>query len=118
MHNKVWGEEKGRRESLSGWIVKVGNREVENTLLGNDLSEDDRRTIIAWAQTVEDCGPDFLQSQPDTWADHPLFGNRRGERASSFSYSGRIFYKRNEEKRQVVVIRITPKHDYQKSEKL
>jgi transcriptional regulator with XRE-family HTH domain len=41
------------------------------------------------------------------WADHPLYGDWRGHRASSFSHSGRIIYKVEEHVITVTVVRIT-----------
>jgi mRNA-degrading endonuclease YafQ of YafQ-DinJ toxin-antitoxin module len=48
------------------------------------------------------------------WADHPLYAEWRGHRASSFSHSGRIIYKIEEQVVTVAVVRITTAHDYRR----
>ena len=59
-------------------------------------------------------GPEALLNRPDKWADHALTGQWSGFRSSSFGYRGRIIYKVENEIITVVVVRITPEHDYKK----
>jgi mRNA-degrading endonuclease YafQ of YafQ-DinJ toxin-antitoxin module len=82
---------------------------------GKALTKDDRIVIQKWAETVRDYGPDALLKNPSIWADHPLTGKWEGYRASSFSYSGRIIYRIDHEKKQVVIVaRITVDHNYKR----
>ena len=81
----------------------------------NELTRDDREVIKEWYKTiVEGGGPQALLKRPDRWADHALHGELEGHRASSFGYRGRIIYRVENEIITVVVVRITPEHDYKK----
>ena len=81
----------------------------------NQLTRDDLEVIKEWRKTiVEGGGPQSLLKRPDRWADHPLHGEWAGHRASSFGYRGRIIYRVENEIITVVVVRITPEHDYKK----
>lgn len=93
------------------WQVKVA-KEAETVLKSGVLSDDDMRIIHAWTLEVMIHGPDILLNKPNVWADHELSGKWKGYRSSRYSYSGRIIYKIEKKVVTVVVVRITPDHDY------
>lgn len=93
------------------WQVKVA-KEVELMLESGLLSDDDMRIIRAWTIEVITHGPNILLSKPNVWADHELFGKWKGYRSSRYSYSGRIIYRVEKKIVTVVVVRITPDHNY------
>ena len=88
--------------------------EAAQVLAGPLLSVTDKLMIQEWAAHVRAHGPAVLAERPDRWADHPLYGEWRGHRASSFSHSGRIIYRADEHVVTVAVVRITPDHDYRR----
>jgi mRNA-degrading endonuclease YafQ of YafQ-DinJ toxin-antitoxin module len=98
---------------MAKWVVQV-TVEAADVLEGKALSKDDRIVIQTWAQLVRDRGPEALTERPGMWADHPLYGEWRGHRASSFSHSGRIIYKVEEQVVTVTVVRLTADHDYRR----
>lgn len=89
------------------------NEEAQATWNGDELTEEDRIVITAWAEVIRNHGPDALQKNPGQWNDHPLVeGYWKGCRASNFSNSGRVIYYRFDEHGVVQVVRITTTHDY------
>ena len=95
------------------WQVKIDDQ-AANIFESYALSDDDRNVIHQWAKLVKKEGPEALQKFPQTWADHALYDEWRGYRASSFSYKGRIIYKVEDKIVTVIVVRITIDHDYKK----
>ena len=93
------------------WKVRIEDKAAK-IFSSNALSEDDRRVIYEWAKLVRDHGPNELHKQPSVWADHELYDDWEGYRASSFSYKGRIIYKVENKIVTVTVVRITPDHNY------
>ena len=67
------------------WKVRIEDKAAK-IFSRNALSEDDRRVIYEWAKLVRDHGPNELHKQPSMWADHELYDDWEGYRASSFSY--------------------------------
>ena len=101
----------------SQWRVKI-KPEAEAIFKTDELTLDDKLIIRKWAQTIIEHGPDELQKAPSIWADHPLYGEWQGHRASSFSYRGRIIYRVEAEVVTVVVVKITTSHDYKRDREL
>lgn len=96
------------------WQVRIEENAAEIFLSGQ-LTRDDLEVIKEWRRAiVEGSGPEALLKRPDRWADHALHGRWEGHRASSFGYRGRIIYRVENEIVTVVVVRITPEHDYGK----
>ena len=95
------------------WKVKIEN-EASEVFSGKELTQEDKEVIQTWAKFVKKNGPAALQNRPGMWADHSLYGDRIGERASSFSNRGRIIYRVNEESKMVIVTKITHDHNYKK----
>ena len=95
------------------WKVKIEDDAAE-IFESKDLTNEDRILIQKWAQTIVKHGPEGLQKNPSLWADHPLYGEWRGYRSSSFSYKGRIIYFVENNIVTVVVVRITTEHDYKR----
>ena len=93
------------------WKILITD-EASVTLVNGELTEDDLQTIKTWVRTVSKFGPEGLLKYPDKWADHPLFGEWKGFRSSSFSYKGRIIYEVKERIITVIVVRITANHSY------
>lgn len=95
------------------WKVKIVD-DAARVFESDDLTRDDRIVIQKWAEVVVKHGPQELQRHPSIWADHPLYGEWKGYRASSFSYKGRIIYNVEDQIITVVVVRISTTHDYRK----
>lgn len=96
------------------WQVRIEDTAAE-IFQTNQLTRDDLEVIKEWRRTiVEGGGPQALLKRPDRWADHALHGEWEGHRASSFGYRGRIIYRVKNEIITVVVVKITPEHDYKK----
>ncbi len=95
------------------WQVKIEDEAAE-VFESGDLTDNDKMIIQTWAQIVAEHGPDELQKKPSVWADHALYGEWQGYRASSFSHKGRIIYKVKDKIVTVIVVRITADHDYKK----
>lgn len=98
---------------MAKWTVNITD-EASKMFDSKALTTDDRIVIQKWAELVRDHGPEALTNRPGMWADHPLYGEWRGHRASSFSPSGRIIYKVQEQVVTVSVVRITTDHDYRR----
>lgn len=98
---------------MAKWTVNISD-EAARVFEGKDLTTDDKIIIQQWAELVRDHGPDGLLRRPGMWADHALYGEWRGHRASSFSHSGRIIYKVQDQVVTVTVVRITAAHDYRR----
>lgn len=75
------------------------------------ITKDDLLVIKIWIQEMKMMGPGYIQGCK-YWNDHSLRGKRSGERASSFSDSGRIIYKVMNNKITIRVLKISPEHDY------
>lgn len=95
------------------WQVKI-TEEAAQVFESNELSREDKIVIENWAKTVRKYGPQELLKEPGVWADHPLYGDWRGHRASSFSYKGRIIYRIKDNIVTVVVMKITTSHNYRR----
>ena len=98
---------------MTKWTVNITD-EASQVFASKALTTQDKIVIQQWAELVRDHGPDALADRPGMWADHPLYGEWRGHRASSFSHSGRIIYKVQEQVVTVSVVRITMDHDYRR----
>src|SRR2546423_10106138 len=96
---------------MASWKVVITD-EAAKAFEGSTLSSADKIVIQKWAELVRDRGPSALTERPGMWADHPLYGDWRGHRASSFSHAGRIIYRVEERVVTVEVVRITTTHDY------
>ncbi len=98
------------------WKVQLdpmAEKELKHRLKKKRISGDDLAVIKAWVSTIEERGPDFIATMAAAhWNDHPLFGDRAGQRSSSFSGSGRIIYRVNAKKSIIEVLRVTEDHDY------
>jgi mRNA-degrading endonuclease RelE of RelBE toxin-antitoxin system len=105
-----------QQDEQQTWKVQIED-EAAKIFIGTDLSQEDKEVIQSWALLVKEHGPDKLQSRPGMWADHALYGDRKGERASSFSNRGRIIYRIDEKNKTVVVTKITHEHDYKKGKR-
>ena len=95
------------------WHVKI-DPGAEEFFKKDVLSDDDKLVLRKWAQTIIEHGPEELQTTPSVWADHALYGEWLGYRASSFSHRGRIIYRVERQIVTVVVVKLTATHDYQK----
>jgi len=94
------------------WLIDL-NEEAQATWNSDELTNEDRIVITAWAEVIRNNGPDALLKNPGQWNDHPLVeGYWKGCRASSFSNQGRLIYYRFDEQGVVQVLRITTTHDY------
>ena len=98
---------------MAKWQVHITD-EASKVFEGKTLTTDDKIVIQKWAEFMRDHGPEALSERPGMWADHALYGEWRGHRASSFSHSGRIIYKIEERVVTVAVVRITTDHDYRR----
>lgn len=98
------------------WNVQldpVAEKELKDRLKRKRISGEGLAVIKAWVSTIEEKGPDFIaRTAAAHWNDHPLFGDRAGQRSSSFSDAGRILYRVNRKKSVIEVLRVTEDHDY------
>jgi mRNA-degrading endonuclease YafQ of YafQ-DinJ toxin-antitoxin module len=101
------------RPGRTTWQVKIED-EASQVFHGKQLTPEDRQVIHQWAKEVAAHGPQVLLKKPDIWADHSLSGKWEGYRASSFSYRGRIIYRVEDQVVTVIVVRISPDHDYKR----
>jgi mRNA-degrading endonuclease YafQ of YafQ-DinJ toxin-antitoxin module len=95
------------------WEVKI-EESAAKVFTGKLLTPEDKIVIQEWAKLVRKNGPDALRRFAQTWADHELYGEWKGFRASRFSYLGRIIYKIEMQIVTVVVVKITTNHNYKK----
>lgn len=95
-------------------FTETCEKEIREFLKSGTLSEDDRRVLSIWIKQVKNHGPDSLRegSGLNNWNDHDLDRKWSGYRSSSYSFSGRIIYKVEDQIVTVKVVRITPEHDY------
>src|SRR6478609_5541751 len=98
---------------MAKWNVHITD-EASKVFESKALTTDDRIVIQKWAELVRGHGPEASTKRPGMWADHALYGAWRGHRASSFSHSGRIIYKVEDQVVTVSVVRITTDHDYRR----
>ena len=91
-------------------------KEIKENLKTGNLSQDDRRVISIWIKQVKKHGPESLRKNAgkNNWNDHDLDRKWQGFRASSYSFSGRIIYKVENEIVTVTVVRLSHNHDYTK----
>lgn len=75
------------------------------------ISSDDIKVIKRWVFEVESEGIEHAQKNV-TWRDHELSGKWKNHRAISFSFSGRVIYKIEDDKIIIRVVRVTAQHDY------
>ncbi len=98
------------------WKVEL-TKEAEKSLRldfkSGKITTGDIKVLKRWIADIEDQGLDFTQHKSD-WRDHSLDGEWKGHRAISFSYSGRVIYRVEEEKIIVRVVRVSADHDYKK----
>ena len=98
------------------WKVRlnpIAEKDLKDRLKRGLISSDDVAVLKAWVSTIEEKGPDFIATTAaGHWNDHPLFGDRRGQRSSSFSEAGRIIYKFDTSKNVIEVLRVTEEHNY------
>ena len=89
-------------------------KEIKKHIKEAQISEDDMRVIGIWIKQVKKHGPESLRisGQKSNWNDHDLDRKWSGHRACNYSYQGRIIYKVEGNKIKVIVVKITPNHDY------
>lgn len=101
---------------MKSWTVEL-TTESETNLKADFKSEKitsaDIKVIKRWVADVENQGLESMQKMPD-WRDHELEGEWSGHHAVSFSYTGRIIYRVENEKVIVRVVRVTADHNYKK----
>ena len=95
------------------WKVKI-SAQAAKVFESNTLTDEDKIVIQKWATIVSKYGPAELERSPSIWADHALYEEWQGHRASRFSYKGRIIYKVEAQIVTVIVVRITNSHDYKR----
>lgn len=86
-------------------------RELKKQVKSRIIKQDDLIVIRDWVFEMQNLGPQYIRDC-NYWNDHDLIGERQGQRASSFSFSGRIIYKIEEKKVVVKVLKITSTHKY------
>lgn len=101
------------KKSWSVELTDEAEKELRTNFKTGKITSEDVKVIKRWIVDVEEQGLEFAQRKPD-WRDHELDGRWSGHRAVSFSYSGRIIYRIENEKIIVRVVRVTADHDYKK----
>lgn len=89
---------------------RCSNELLKQKKLG-ELSDNDLIVIRTWISEMTHFGPEYIESCGH-WNDHTLKSERKGQRSSSFSSSGRIIYKVKNNKIEISVVKITANHDY------
>lgn len=99
---------------IKKWRVLVTSQcEVE--INRTKFTDEERFIIASWIRFVEEKGPYLLSEFKDfEIRDHALVRQRKWHRhrSSSFSRSGRIIYKIDDQVVTIIVVRITKDHDY------
>jgi len=107
----------GRQEGqTSMWKVEFtekAEKQIIELIAEGKISEMDRQLIGDWIRIVKMNGPKVLQAEKH-WNDHPLEREWFGHRSSAYSPAGRIIYTVIENKVLVLVVKITPDHNYKK----
>ncbi|MBI4405181.1 MAG: hypothetical protein HY537_13550 [Deltaproteobacteria bacterium] len=94
-------------------LASLAEKDLKDRIKRGLISSDDVAVLKAWVCTIEEKGPDFVATTAaGHWNDHPLFGDRTGQRSSSFSDAGRIIYKVDTSKNVIEVLRVTEEHNY------
>lgn len=88
-------------------------KEVTALIKAKKLTLEDQAVIHAWIQQVSAHGPESIRGD-FKWADHALYGEWVGYRASAFSNRGRITYRIADKKIVIKIARITDEHNYKK----
>ena len=101
------------KKSWSVELTGEAEKELRTNFKTGKITSEDIKVIKRWIVDVEEQGLDFAQRKSD-WRDHELDGPWKGHRAISFSYSGRVIYRVENEKVIVRVVRVTADHDYKK----
>lgn len=100
------------------WKVKVGSKceeGIRELLKTKRISVLEIGIIKEWILRVSEEGPYSLDDYENfNFRHHPLERNWKGYFASSFSFSGRIIYKIEDNIVRVEVVKITPDHDYKR----
>ena len=101
------------KKSWSVEMTKEAEKELRSDFESGRVTADDVKVIKRWIADVEDQGLEYAQHKSD-WRDHELEGEWKNHRAISFSYTGRVIYRVENEKVIVRVVRVTADHDYKK----
>ena len=94
-------------------MTKEAEKRLRTDFNSGQITDIDIKVIKRWIADIEDQGLEFTQHKAD-WRDHQLVGEWKGHRSISFSFSGRVIYKAENEKVIVRVVRVTASHDYKK----
>lgn len=78
------------------------------------ITSDDLEIIRAWMCEIQTGNYESRILNSRYWNDHPLDGSWKGYRSSSFGFKGRIIYRREQDRFIILVVRITPDHDYER----
>jgi len=99
------------------WSVEFESSKVEievtKLIRTGKITSEDRLVITTWIRLITEEGPARIQKEK-RWDDHPLTADWKGYRSSSFSNSGRIIYKIENQVIKILIARITPDHDYKR----
>lgn len=94
-------------------MTKEAEKKLRTDFKSLQITAIDIKVIKRWVADVEDQGLEFTQHKAE-WRDHQLVGEWKGYRAISFSFSGRVIYKVENEKVIVRVVRVTASRDYKR----
>lgn len=94
-------------------MTKEAESKLRDDFKNSQITITDIKVIKRWIADIEDQGLEFTQHKAD-WRDNQLAGKWKGRRAISFSFSGRVIYKVENEKVIVRVVRVKADHDYKK----
>ena len=101
---------------MKKWVVEL-TPDAEKQLRADFdcglIDQTDVKLIRRWIADIEEMGLEFTQHKID-WRDHELDGKWKGHRAISFSYSGRVIYRVENDQVVVKVVRVTASHDYER----
>ncbi len=92
-------------------LTRKCEKEFSRLVKSGVISKEELLVIRTWVTEMRNFGPEYIASC-GYWDDHPLDKDRKGERASSFSASGRIIYKVFKGHIDIKIIKISPDHNY------
>lgn len=95
--------------------IKIENNaaeEFQKHIDDGSITKEDLEVIRAWMNEIQNGHYEDRILNSKYWNDHALDGEWKGHRSSSFGFKGRIIYKEENGKLVIIVVRITPSHDY------
>lgn len=95
-------------------IDDQAGKELQTFIDTGKITSDDMEIILTWVNEIQNGNFESRILKSSYWNDHALDGDWKGYRSSSFGFRGRIIYREEKGKLIVVVVKITPDHNYKR----